>query len=62
MRIINNVTDLLGDDLKAELRPGSKIRVAAATFSIFAFEALRKELLQVSELQFLFTSLDGSWN
>ena len=56
MRIIDNVNDLLGDDLKAEITPGSKVRIAASTFSIFAFEALRKELEQVSELEFVFTS------
>jgi SNF2 family DNA or RNA helicase len=56
VRIINNVSDLLGDDLKAEIKPGSKVRIAASTFSIFAFEALRKELEKVSELEFIFTS------
>jgi len=56
VRIIDNVNDLLGDDLKAEITPGSKVRIAASTFSIFAFEALRKELEQVSELEFVFTS------
>lgn len=56
MRIIDNVNDLFGDDLKATLRSGSKVRIAAATFSIFAFEALRKELEQASELEFIFTS------
>ncbi|WP_427869886.1 hypothetical protein [Leucobacter luti] len=56
MRIINNVTDLLGEDLKAEISPGSKVRIAASTFSIFAFEALRNELEQVDELEFIFTS------
>lgn len=56
MRIIDNVNDLLGDDLKAEIAPSSKVRIAASTFSIFAFEALRKELEQVSELEFIFTS------
>lgn len=56
MRIIDNVSDLFGDDLKAELSPGSKLRIAASTFSIFAFEALRKELEQVAELAFIFTS------
>jgi superfamily II DNA or RNA helicase len=54
--IIDNVNKLLGDDLKAELRQGAKLRIAASTFSIFAFEALRKELEQVEELEFLFTS------
>lgn len=57
MRIIDNVSDLLGDDLKSEITPGSKVRIAASTFSIFAFEALRKELEGVSELEFIFTSL-----
>ena len=56
MRIINNVSELLGDDLKNEIVPGSKVRIAASTFSIFAFEALRKELEKVSELEFIFTS------
>ncbi|MCD1269889.1 DEAD/DEAH box helicase family protein [Microbacterium sp. MEC084] len=56
MRIIDNVSDLLGDDLKQEITPGSKVRIAASTFSIFAFEALRKELEGVSELEFIFTA------
>ncbi|MFE2292824.1 helicase-related protein [Streptomyces sp. NPDC059452] len=56
MEMINNVTSLLGDDLRSEIRRGSKVRIAASTFSIFAFEALRKELEHVSELEFIFTS------
>ncbi len=56
MHIIDNVNDLLGDDLKAEVQVGSKLRIAASTFSIFAFEALRKELERVEELEFVFTS------
>ncbi|MGA4508622.1 helicase-related protein [Propionibacteriaceae bacterium G1746] len=56
MRIIDNVSDLLGDDFKAEVTRGSKVRIAASTFSIFAFEALRKELEQVDELEFIFTA------
>lgn len=56
MRIIDNVSDLLGDDLKSEIGRGSKMRIAASTFSIFAFEALREELEHVEELEFIFTS------
>jgi len=56
VQIIDNVNIRLGDDLKATLHPGSRLRVAAATFSIFAFEALRDELEKVDELQFVFTS------
>lgn len=56
MKIIDNLNSLLGDDLKGEIAPGSKVRIAASTFSIFAFEALRRELEQVGELDFIFTS------
>ncbi|OBG82614.1 helicase [Mycobacterium sp. E802] len=56
MRIIDNINELLGDDLKAEIRQGTKLRIAASTFSIFAFEALRRELERVDELDFIFTS------
>lgn len=54
--MIDNINRLLGDDLKAELADGGRLRIAAATFSIFAFEALREELEQLDELQFIFTS------
>lgn len=56
MRIIDNINELLGDDLKSTIKPGSKLRIAASTFSIFAFEALKRELQSVNELQFIFTA------
>ncbi|MGR0221335.1 helicase-related protein [Agromyces sp. ZXT2-6] len=56
MRIIDNLNELLGDDLKAELKAGSKLRIAASTFSIFAFEVLKDELSQLEELEFVFTA------
>lgn len=56
MRIIDNVNELLGDDMKAGVRPGSKLRIAASTFSIFAFEALKREFSQIKELEFIFTA------
>lgn len=56
MEIIDNVNRLLGDDLRETIAPGSKLRIAASTFSIFAFEALMDELRDIDELQFVFTS------
>jgi helicase-like protein/SNF2 domain-containing protein len=56
VRIIDNINELLGDDLKATLKPGSKLRIAASTFSIFAFEALKRELGSIKELEFIFTA------
>lgn len=52
----DNITSRVIDDLKASLKAGSKVSVAAASFSIYAFEALQKELEKVDELRFIFTS------
>ena len=52
----DNITQRVIDDLKATLKSGSKVSMAAASFSIYAFEALQKELEQVDELRFIFTS------
>ena len=56
MEIIDNLNRRLGEDLKVTLTRGSKLRIAASTFSIYAFEALRKELEEVKELEFIFTA------
>lgn len=56
MEIIDNITRLLGDDLKAEIKPGAKLKIAASCFSIYAFEALKAELEKIESLQFIFTS------
>ena len=56
MEIIDNVNQLLGDDLRGVVDRGSRVRIAAATFSIFAFEALKEELAGVERLQFIFTA------
>lgn len=56
MKIIDNINSLFGEDLKQELKHGSKVKIAASCFSIYAFAALKKELEQVDSLQFIFTS------
>ena len=56
MELIDNVNRLLGDDLKDSLSQGSRLKIAAATFSIYAFEALKAELENVDSLQFIFTA------
>ena len=52
----DNITAHVIDDMKVTLRQGSKVSMAAASFSIYAFEALQKELEKVDELRFIFTS------
>ena len=56
MKIINNITDTLGDDLSVEIKDGSKLSIAAACFSIYAFQELKKQLTDIDELRFIFTS------
>lgn len=56
IELINNVTRTLKDDLSAEIKEGSKLSVAAACFSIYAFQELRAELQNIDELRFVFTS------
>ena len=53
---IDNRIKLLGDDLKKELRKGSKVKIASSCFSMYAFKELKDELSQIDELKFLFTS------
>ena len=50
MEIIDNISRLLGDDLKRSLKPGAKLKVAASCFSMYAYEALKDELEQIEEL------------
>ena len=54
--MIDNINRLLGDDLKATVTPGARLKIAASCFSIYAFEALKKELSGVDSLQFIFTA------
>lgn len=56
MRLIDNINILLSDDLKGSIRKGSKLSIAAASFSIYAFEALKKELKSIDSLRFIFSS------
>lgn len=56
MKIIDNASSLLGDELKASLGRGSRLKIAASCFSIYAFEALKAELSKVDAVQFIFTT------
>jgi len=56
MELINNTSKTLRDDLSVEIMQGSKLSIAAACFSIYAFEELKKELKGIDELRFIFTS------
>ena len=56
MEIIDNTNKTLRNDLSVEIKEGSKLSIAAACFSIYAFQELKKELKSIDELRFIFTS------
>ena len=56
MELINNTTKTLRDDLSVEIQQGSKVSIAAACFSIYAFQELKSQLKDIDELRFIFTS------
>ena len=39
MLILDNINHFLGDDLKQTIKAGARLKIAAATFSIYAYEA-----------------------
>lgn len=56
MELFDNVTRTLKDDLRKTLLPGSRVSIAADTFSIYAFSRLKDELAGIDSLRFIFTS------
>lgn len=56
MKILDNINDTVRDDLKIEIKRGSKVSVAAACFSMYAYQELKKQLESVDEFRFIFTS------
>lgn len=56
MELIDNVRKTLRDDLSVEIKKGSKLSIAAAYFSIYAFQELKTRLKDIDELRFIFTS------
>ena len=56
MEIFNNTTKILKDDLEKVIVKGSKVSIAAACFSIYAYEELKSQLKEIEEFRFIFTS------
>ena len=56
MEIFDNITKIVRDDLKEKLKSGSKVSIAAACFSMYAYKELRSQLEKVDEFRFIFTS------
>lgn len=54
-KVLDNIHEKVIDDLKITMQKGSKVSIAAASFSIYAYESLKKELNNVDEFRFIFT-------
>jgi len=53
--IDNKQTGRVGDVIKEHITDGSKVSIAAAHFTLYAFSELKKELANVDEFRFVFT-------
>lgn len=52
MQIIDNINHIVKNDLQDSIQPGSKFSIAAACFSIYAYQELKKQLeKQISVLE-----------
>lgn len=56
MEIFNNTTKVVKDDLENKIQSGSRISIAAACFSIYAYQELKTQLESCDEFRFIFTS------
>lgn len=56
MEIFNNTTNVVRDDLEKVITKGSHMSIAAACFSIYAYQELRTQLQDIDALRFIFTS------
>ncbi|MBQ6214458.1 MAG: DEAD/DEAH box helicase family protein [Oscillospiraceae bacterium] len=55
MKVLDNVNETVRDDLAATIKKGSKVSVAAACFSMYAYNELKEQLEGVDEFRFIFT-------
>ena len=56
MQIIDNINITVKENLQSCMHQGSKLSVAAACFSIYAYQELKKQLEGIDKLRFIFTS------
>ena len=56
MKILDNISKIARDDMAATISKGSKVSIAAACFSMYAYKELKKQLDGVDEFRFIFTS------
>ena len=56
MKVFDNITESVKEDLSETIKRGSKVSIAAACFSMYAYSVLKKQLESIDEFRFVFTS------
>lgn len=56
VKIFDNITGIVRDDMVETISKGSKVSIAAACFSMYAYKELKKQLESIEEFRFIFTS------
>ena len=56
VKVFDNVTEILRDDMTTTISKGCKVSIAAACFSMYAYKELKKQLEDIDECRFIFTS------
>lgn len=55
-KIFDNINEIVSDDLILTITKGSKLSIAASCFSMYAYKELKKQLENIDEFRFIFTS------
>ena len=56
IKMFDNIKNFVRDDMLSTIRKGSKLSIAAAYFSMYAYKELKKQLEEIDECRFIFTS------
>lgn len=56
VKILDNINEIVRDDMKSIIKKGSKLSIAASCFSMYAYKELKKQLENIEECRFIFTS------
>ena len=56
MKFFDNLTNIVRDDMAETITRDSRVSIAAACFSMYAYNELKKQLEDIDELRFIFTS------
>ncbi len=57
MKVIDNISILLKDELIESIKKGSKVSIAASCFSMYAYKELKKQLDHIDELRLKIISI-----